>query len=164
MTIGENYLANIKTELIRYKKLAEKSMQQLPDKHLFYTKNDNTNSIAVIVKHMHGNMLSRWSNFLTTDGEKPWRKRDGEFENTITTREELDQLWHEGWQCVLSAIDPLNEQHLTQTVHIRGEACTVLEAINRQLAHYSYHVGQIVFAAKELTENEWTSLSIPKKK
>lgn len=164
MTIGATYLKNVKQVLLGYKKVAEKAIEQLEPAQLFFVHNDDSNSIASIVKHMHGNMLSRWASFLTTDGEKPWRQRDAEFENSITDKKEVLRQWEEGWGCLFAAIDPLNEDQLLEIVYIREEAHTVLDAINRQLAHYSYHVGQIVFAAKQLKNGEWTSLSIPKKK
>ncbi len=164
MTIAENYLQNVKKEFLRYKSLGEKAMEQLNPVQLFYAKNEDSNSIANIVKHMYGNMLSRWTDFLTTDGEKDWRNRDGEFEMAVTDKKEVLRQWEEGWACVFAATDPLTEDQLLQTVYIRSEALTVLDAINRQLAHYSYHIGQIVFAAKELKEGEWNSLSIPRRK
>lgn len=164
MTIADNYFKSTKAEFLRYKSLAEKAIDQLEPNQVFFAANEDSNSIASIIKHMHGNMLSRWTDFLTTDGEKPWRKRDEEFENSIITKEEIIKRWGEGWKCLFNALDALTEAHLTQTVHIRNEPLTVLDAINRQLAHYSYHVGQIVFAAKQLKKESWNSLSIPRKK
>lgn len=139
-------------------------MEQLQPEQLFVSVNDDTNSIATIVKHISGNMLSRWSDFLTSDGEKEWRNRDGEFEPTIKTKDELLTIWNQGWECFLNAINSLTPEQLTEIIYIRNEGHTVVEAINRQLAHYPYHVGQIVFYAKMLKESEWTSLSIPKHK
>jgi hypothetical protein len=126
--------------------------------------NEDTNSIATIVKHLSGNMLSRWTDFLTSDGEKEWRNRDAEFEATIKTKEELLNVWNRGWDCFFEALNELKPEQLSTIIYIRNEGHTVIEAINRQLAHYPYHVGQIVFYAKMLKESEWTSLSIPKYK
>lgn len=164
MNSGSLYLKSAKAEFLRYKKLGEKAMDQLEPAQLFYAGNGDSNSIAVIVQHMHGNMMSRWTDFLNSDGEKSWRMRDAEFENTIRSKEELLQLWEEGWACLFAATDPLNAEILTATVYIRNEPLSVIDAINRQLAHYSYHVGQIVFAAKQLKSSAWDSLSIPKNK
>lgn len=163
MTVSSHYLDNMKKLYRYYKVLAEKAMQQLEPHQLLYTHNEESNSIATIVKHMHGNMLSRWTDFLTSDGEKPGRNRDGEFKNDLSA-EKVFELWEEGWACVFSALDNLDDDQLLFTVYIRKEAHTVMEAINRQLAHYSYHAGQIVYAAKMLKQGEWQSLSIPRKK
>jgi hypothetical protein len=163
MNVSFHYLDNMKKLYRYYKLLAEKAMQQLEPQQLLYSHNVDSNSIATIVKHMHGNMLSRWTDFLTTDGEKPNRNRDGEFENDLSA-EKVFELWEEGWACVFSALDNIEEDQLLFTVYIRKEAHTVMEAINRQLAHYSYHAGQIVYAAKMLKQGEWQSLSIPRKK
>ena len=164
MDIGNNYLESVKKQFHQYKSLGEKAIQQLETQQLFFSKNEHTNSIAVIVKHMHGNMLSRWTDFLTTDGEKPWRKRDDEFEDAGTDKAEVIKNWEDGWTCFFTAINSLCADQLSETIFIRGEAHTVMGAINRQLAHYSYHVGQIVFAAKQLKEGNWDSLSIAKRK
>ena len=135
-------------DLLRYyKKLTERAMQQVNDEQLFATLDREMNSIAIIVKHMAGNMRSRWMDFLTTDGEKPDRNRDTEFENPPATREALLTLWNEGWNCLFYALEPLSEQDLQRTVTIRGEAHSVMQAINRQLTHYAYHCGQIVLLA-----------------
>ena len=147
-----------------YKLLGEKSFAQVSDEQLFWQYNEDSNSIATIVKHLRGNMMSRWTDFLTTDGEKEWRKRDEEFENNITTREEMMKQWNEGWDCFLGALESLEPQQLSEIIYIRNEGHTVIEAINRQLAHYPYHIGQIVFYAKQLKNSEWNSLSIPKNK
>jgi len=163
MNVSFHYLDNMKKLYRYYKLLAEKAMQQLEPQQMLYSHNVDSNSIATIVKHMHGNMLSRWTDFLTTDGEKPNRNRDGEFENDLSA-EKVFELWEEGWACVFSALDNIEEDQLLFTVYIRKEAHTVMEAINRQLAHYSYHAGQIVYAAKMLKQGEWQSLSIPRKK
>jgi hypothetical protein len=145
-----------------YKKLGERAMAQVSDEQLFTTLDDEMNSIAVIVKHMAGNMRSRWTDFLTTDGEKPDRARDSEFVAPPTTREGVMKLWEEGWACVFAAIEPLTEADANRKVTIRGEAHSVTQAINRQLAHYPYHVGQIVMLAKHLQHEKWTSLSVPR--
>ena len=164
METNNNYLESVKKQFLYYKTLGEKAMEQLEPEQLFVLTNDDTNSIAVIVKHISGNMLSRWTDFLTSDGEKEWRNRDDEFENTIETKEELFQLWNKGWKCLFDAINPLMEEQLTTIIYIRNEGHTVMEAINRQLAHYPYHIGQIVFYAKMLKNTNWDSLSIPKNK
>ncbi|HRH58422.1 MAG TPA: DUF1572 domain-containing protein [Chitinophagales bacterium] len=158
------YLISVKKLFAYYKKLGDDAMAQVADEKLFFQTNEDSNSIAIIVQHLAGNMLSRWTDFLTTDGEKEWRNRDAEFEVTINTREELISFWNRGWKCLLDALEPLTESDLDKIVYIRNEGHTVLEAINRQLAHYPYHVGQIVFLAKMLNDNEWKSLSIPKNK
>jgi len=164
MEINKNYLESVKKQFLYYKTIGEKAMHQLEPEQLFVSVNDDTNSIAVIVKHLSGNMLSRWTDFLTSDGEKEWRNRDDEFEATIKTKEELMTLWDKGWNCFFEAINALTPEQLSQIIYIRNEGHTVMEAINRQLAHYPYHVGQIVFYAKMLKKSDWTSLSIPKNK
>ena len=150
-----------------YKRLAERAMEQCPDEGLFATLDAESNSIAIIVKHMAGNMRSRWTDFLTSDGEKPDRHRDTEFENAPTTRAELLALWERGWQCVFTAIEPLTDGDLGRTVTIRTEPHSVMQAINRQVAHYAHHAGQILFAAKHFTTaktGKWESLSVPRGK
>lgn len=164
MENSNTYLESCKRLFLYYKTLGEKAMEQLEDEQLFFAANEDTNSIAVIVQHLSGNMLSRWTDFLTSDGEKDWRNRDGEFELSIHTKEELLKLWKKGWDCLFTAINALTEEQLTQIVYIRNEGHTVLDAINRQLAHYPYHIGQMVFYAKMLKKTEWSSLSIPKNK
>lgn len=156
------FIASIRKEFERYKLLGEKTFLQLSDAQLFHLVNEQSNSIAIIVQHLHGNMLSRWTDFLTTDGEKTWRKRDEEFEQSISDRSQLLSLWEEGWTCLFAALYSLTESDLSRVIHIRGEAHTVLSAIHRQLAHYAYHVGQIVFMGKMLAEN-WETLSIAKR-
>jgi hypothetical protein len=145
-----------------YKKLAEAAMQQVTDEQLLTVLDPEMNSITQTVKHMAGNMRSRWTDFLTSDGEKPDRSRDSEFEKPPSSREELIALWGSGWNCLFSALDALTEVDMTRTVYIRGEAHSVMQAINRQIAHYAYHCGQIVFLAKHLQHSEWKSLSIPR--
>jgi hypothetical protein len=168
MTVSEDFLRSANRQFLYYKTLGEKAMDQLEPEQLFVVLNDDTNSIATIVKHLHGNMLSRWTNFLTTDGEKESRNRDGEFDSSTTlsnqTKEHVLKLWNEGWDCLVKALTDLKPEDLSHVIYIRNEGHTALEAINRQLAHYPYHVGQIVFYAKLLKKTEWTSLSIPKNK
>lgn len=164
MEANVSYLESVKKQFLYYKTLGEKAFKQVEPEQLFVALNENTNSIAVIVKHLSGNMLSRWTDILTTDGEKEWRNRDDEFEDTIKTKEELLAFWNKGWDCFLNTLDTLETNHLSQIIYIRNEGHTVIEAINRQLAHYPYHIGQIVFYAKLLKSGEWDSLSIPKNK
>ena len=147
-----------------YKKLAESAMEQVTDDQLFTALDEEMNSIAIIVKHMAGNMRSRWTDFLTTDGEKPNRNRDSEFVEPPATRSDLMKLWNQGWDVVFHALEPLTDSDLGRTVAIRGEPHSVMQAINRQLAHYSYHLGQIVFLAKHFKSSEWKSLSVPRNK
>jgi hypothetical protein len=157
-----DYLESVKKQFEYYKMLGEKTFSQVPDEKLFWQYNEDSNSIATIVKHLWGNMLSRWTDFLTSDGEKEWRNRDAEFENDVQSRQELLDKWNEGWTCLFQAINSLTAEDLDKIIYIRNQGHTVMEAINRQLAHYPYHVGQIVFLGKMLAENGWTSLSIPK--
>lgn len=146
-----------------YRKLGEGAMEQVTDEQLFVTLDEEMNSIAIIVKHMAGNMRSRWSDFLTSDGEKPDRNRDSEFEAPPAPREAVLKLWHEGWNLVFAALAPLSEQDMSRTITIRGEPHSVMQAINRQIAHYAYHCGQIVFLAKHLQNEDWKSLSVPRR-
>ena len=176
MKVSEDFLRSANRQFLYYKTLGEKAIDQLEPEQLFVSLNDDTNSITTIVKHLHGNMLSRWTDFLTTDGEKEWRNRDAEFdENTSTTlsvterKIELLKKWNEGWECLFNTLNSLKPEDLSKIIYIRNEGHTVLEAINRQLAHYPYHVGQMVFYAKILKKSDpmaigWTSLSIPKNK
>lgn len=145
-----------------YKSLGDRTIQQVEDAALFYQFNEESNSIAIIIRHLHGNMVSRWTEFLTADGEKEWRNRDAEFEVVATTREELMALWESGWQCLFKALNALTPADLDKVVYIRNQGHTVEEAIHRQLAHYPYHVGQMVYIGKMLCRTEWQSLSIPK--
>ena len=147
-----------------YKKLAERAMEQVTDEQLFALLDEDANSIAVIVKHMAGNMRSRWTDFLTSDGEKPDRNRETEFEDPPATREALIELWERGWGLVFGALEPLTDADLGRTVMIRGEAHSVMQAINRQIAHYAHHAGQIVVLAKHFQAGRWKSLSIPRGK
>lgn len=162
--ITDDYLNSVRKQFEYYKQLGDKTFAQLKDEHLFWAFNEDSNSIAVIVKHLSGNMLSRWTDFLTTDGEKEWRNRDSEFEDSITTRKDLVDQWNEGWKCFLDVLNALKTEDLDKIIYIRNQGHSVMEAINRQLAHYPYHVGQIVFIGKMLAENGWNSLSIPKGK
>src|SRR3984957_6249991 len=156
------------SDLFRYcKKLGERAIEQCPDSGLFSTIDAESNSIAIIVKHVCGNMRSRWTDFLTTDGEKPERNRDSEFEEPPKNRAELMAMWERGWKILFDALEPLAEADLARTVTIRTEPHSVMQAINRQIAHYSYHVGQIVFLAKHFaasTAGSWKSLTVPRKK
>jgi hypothetical protein len=163
--IVQNYFEDAISSFKSYKKLADKAIAQLKDEEFFVTLDEEANSIAVIMKHMAGNMFSRWTDFLTTDGEKPDRNRDMEFvieENT--TKDDVLNYWERGWACVFAAIEPLKLEDFEKTVMIRGEEHTIVMAINRQLTHYAYHVGQIVFLAKHFRSREWNSLSIPRNK
>lgn len=147
-----------------YKSLADKSLATLTEEQIFFSLNENSNSIAIIMKHMSGNMLSRWTDFLTSDGEKEWRNRDTEFEDSFLDKSTLFTYWEKGWDCLFAALNSLEANQLEQIVYIRNQGQTVNEAINRQIAHYAYHVGQIVFLAKYFQNENWVSLSIPKNK
>lgn len=164
-SLAQHYLNDTLRTFRDYKKLAEGAFAQISDEEFFKTIDDETNSIAVNIKHMAGNMISRWTDFLTTDGEKPERDRDIEFVMLPgTTKDEMGAYWEQGWERVFDAIRPLRPEDLLRTVMIRGQEHTVLQAINRQLAHYAYHTGQIVFLAKHFKSNEWQSLSVPRNK
>lgn len=156
------YLDNTRKLFAYYRSLGEKALRQLRDDQLFYRPNEASNSIAVIVQHLAGNMQSRFTNFLTEDGEKSWRDRDREFDVMTTTADELWQQWNKGWACFEDALNSLQENDLDKIVYIRNEGHTVLEALNRQLAHYPYHIGQMIYIAKMLSDENWESLSIPK--
>jgi len=147
-----------------YKELGDQSLAQLSEDHIFWQYNTESNSIAIIIKHVAGNMLSRWTNFLTEDGEKPWRNRDLEFENDFKTKEEVLEYWEKGWICLFGALGQINDENISATIFIRGEAHSVLDAVFRQLAHYPYHIGQIVYIAKMLKNNDWVTLSIARNK
>ena len=163
--IAQDYLDDARKAMRAYKKLAEKALEQLQDDEYFITLDDEANSIAVVMKHIGGNMISRWTDFLTSDGEKADRNRDYEFIILPeTTKDDVRAYWERGWQCVFDALDPLRSEDLAKTVLIRGEAHTVVQAINRQLMHYAYHIGQIVFLAKHFRVTDWRSLSIPRNK
>jgi hypothetical protein len=162
-----SYVSDTTSIFSYYKKLGERAIEQCPDEDLFSVPDGESNSIAIIVKHLAGNMRSRWTDFLTTDGEKPDRNRDSEFEDAPKTRKGLLELWENGWKSVFDALEPLSDADLARTVTIRTEPHSVMQAINRQVAHYTYHVGQIVFLAKHfaaLKNGSWKSLSVPRGK
>ncbi len=159
---GTEYLQTAIKRLRYYKELGEKTFDQLSEAELHYAPNAASNSIAVIIQHMAGNMLSRWTNFLTEDGEKPWRQRDEEFEVHNYSKQQLLEMWEKGWNCFLDALAPLTENDLLKTIYIREEPLLVIDAINRQLAHYPYHVGQIIYIGKLIKDAGWQSLSIEK--
>lgn len=148
--------------MLYYKQLGDKAMSQLSDEALFWQYNEESNSIAIIVQHLAGNMKSRFTDFLTSDGEKSWRNRDAEFVPVIHDRKSLEEEWESGWKIVLDTINSLTDADLERIIYIRNEGHTVMEAFNRQLAHYPYHIGQMVFIAKMLTNKDWQSLSIPR--
>jgi len=161
--LADHYLEDALANFRDYKKLAEKALDQTADEELFLSLDEEANSIAVIMKHMSGNMVSRWTDFLTTDGEKPDRNRDTEFVVAPGTgREDLLTVWERGWNCLFMALEPLTADDFSRKVLIRGEEHSVAEAISRQLTHYAYHIGQIVFLAKHFRSKEWKSLSIPR--
>jgi hypothetical protein len=165
LDVAAHYLDEARRQLRGHKRMGENAMNQLRDEHFFVTLDPEANSIATLVKHLSGNMRSRFTDFLTSDGEKPDRFRDREFELTpSTTRADVMKWWEEGWACVSTAIDPLKPEDVMHTVAIRGEPHTVLQAINRQIAHYAQHIGQIVFLAKHFRSSEWKTLSIPRGK
>lgn len=161
-SLGKDFLQTAVKRLKYYKDLGDKTFEQLHDWDFHYQPNDDSNSIAIIIQHMAGNMLSRWTNFLTEDGEKEWRNRDAEFEVTKQSKKELLELWEKGWSCFLDTLHSLRKKDLKKVVTIRKEELTVVDAINRQLAHYPYHVGQIVYIAKIIKSKNWKNLSIPK--
>lgn len=162
MSVGKAFLSSAIKRFKEYKALGDKTFAQLDGNTMLWQPNKASNSIAVIIRHMHGNMLSRWTNFLTEDGEKSWRQRDAEFEKQDLSAEQLQQLWNEGWELLLATLESLDEDDLLRTVTIRSQPLQVVDAINRQLAHYSYHVGQIVYVGRWIKEDAWQSLSIPK--
>lgn len=160
----ESYLNSVVKQFKYYKMLGEKAMEQLQEEQLFRKYNEESNSIAILVNHITGNILSRFTDFLTTDGEKPWRNRDAEFTNPFNSKEELMNRWNEGWECLLKTLEQLSDADLERIVYIRNDGHTVIEAINRQLAHYPYHIGQMVFVAKMLKNEDWQTLSIARNK
>lgn len=145
-----------------YKSLGDKTFDQLTNEQMFWQYNEESNSIAIIVKHLAGNMLSRWTNFLTEDGEKSWRNRDEEFVNTFKTKDEVLDYWERGWKCLFEALNQINDENIYSTIYIRGEAHSVIDAVFRQLAHYPYHIGQVVYIAKMMKNEDWSTLSIAK--
>jgi hypothetical protein len=161
MTLGEEYLRTV-SRLRYYKQLGEKTFEQLEEKDFHWQPSSESNSIAVIIQHLSGNMLSRWTNFLTEDGEKDWRQRDDEFESHDYSKQQLIDIWNKGWDCLLNELDSLTEADLLKTVYIRKEPLSAIDAITRQVAHYSYHVGQIVYIGRIIKNENWKNLSIPK--
>jgi hypothetical protein len=164
LELTTSYIKDATDVFKHYKRLAERSMEQAPDEALVAALDGESNSIAVIVKHMAGNMRSRWTDFLTTDGEKADRNRDTEFETPPQTRAEILVMWEGGWKCLFDALEPLTDADMNRTVKIRSEAHSVMQAINRQVAHYSYHVGQIVFLAKHFAGGKWKAVTVPRGK
>lgn len=164
MNTAAIYLDSAKKRFLSYKELGEKSIAQVDDQQIHWKPEENSNSITIIVKHMSGNMLSRFTDFLTTDGEKPWRERDAEFEEENCSKAQLLAVWEKGWKCLMDTLNSLQEEDLSKIVYIRKEPLPVVDALNRQLAHHAYHVGQIVYIAKALKADNWQSLSIPKKR
>lgn len=164
LSAGTIFLQSAVKRLEYYKELADKTFTTLTDADFHYQPNGESNSIAIIIQHVSGNMFSRWTEFLTTDGEKEWRSRDQEFEVINATKEQLVAIWENGWAVCLNAIKALTEDDLLKTIYIRQEPLTVIDAINRQLAHYPYHVGQIIYVAKIIRNEQWESLSIPRNK
>ncbi|MBC7872909.1 MAG: DUF1572 family protein [Ferruginibacter sp.] len=161
-SLGKEFLATAISRLKYYKDLGDKTFEQLNDWDFHYQPNEESNSIAIIIQHMAGNMLSRWTDFLTEDGEKNWRQRDDEFTVHEYRKHQLLELWEKGWTCVFTAMEALKKKDLKKTILIRQEPLTVIDAIHRQLAHYPYHVGQIIHTAKILKGKNWKNLSIPK--
>lgn len=159
-----SFLDNVRKQFEYYKMLGDKTFAQIPDEALFWQPSAESNSISTIVKHLWGNMRSRWIDFLTSDGEKPWRDRETEFDQDLHSREEVIQKWEEGWNCLFTALNQLSEEDLEKIIYIRNQGHTVAEAIHRQLAHYPYHIGQIVFIGKMIAQESWKSLSIPRGK
>lgn len=160
--IGEEYLKTVIRRLKYYKQLGEQTFDQLEGEDFHWQPTSESNSIAVIIQHMAGNMLSRWTNFLTEDGEKDWRQRDDEFEVHHYSKQVLIDLWNKGWECFLDTINSLKSDDLLKTIYIRKEPLTVVDAINRQLAHYPYHIGQIIYTGRMIKNENWKNLSIPK--
>ncbi len=162
MSLGIEFLNSAIKRLRYYKDLGDKTFAQLKDEDLHFTPNAESNSIALIIQHTAGNMLSRWTDFLTTDGEKDWRNRDTEFEEQNLTTQQLIDFWQKGWDCLFNSLHALTEEDLLKTIYIRSEGLLVIDAINRQMAHYPYHVGQIIYLAKVIKNEEWQNLSIAK--
>lgn len=160
--MNKNYIESIQKQFIYYKTLGDKTFDQINDKEIHWQFNNESNSIAIIVKHIVGNMLSRWTNFYSEDGEKEWRKRDTEFEDTYTSKAVMIEAWYKGWVCLFDVVNNLNPEDLQRIIYIRNEGHTVIEAINRQLCHYAYHIGQLVFVGRMIKGETWESLSIPK--
>jgi hypothetical protein len=161
-SIGEEYLSTTIKRLKYYKQLGDQTFDQLNEQDFHWQPSSESNSIAVIIQHVAGNMLSRWTNFLTEDGEKEWRRRDDEFEIHNYSKQQLLETWNEGWKCFIDALGSLMADDLLKTIYIRKEPLTVIDAINRQLAHYPYHIGQIVYIGRLVKNENWKNLSIPK--
>ena len=161
-TVETYFLQSAIKRLSYYKQLGDKTFEQLNDAEFHFQPNEESNSIAIIIQHTAGNMLSRWTDFLTTDGEKEWRNRDTEFEEQHLTKTQLVAFWKKGWDCLLNTLNSLTEEDLLKTIYIRSEGLLVIDAINRQLAHYPYHVGQIIYMAKIIKNKDWQTLSIAK--
>lgn len=162
MSFSKNFIESAVSEFRRYKTLGDKTFTQLSDKDIHWQNGDYDNSIAIIVKHLSGNMLSRWTNFLTKDGEKTWRNRDTEFEESPTTKAEMIVIWEKGWNCLFDAMDTVTEENFNQKIKIRNENHSIIEAVHRQLAHYAGHIGQIIYIGRMIKGKNWQSLSIPK--
>ncbi len=162
MNLGTEFLNSAIKRLGYYKELGDKTFAKLKEEDFHFKPNAESNSIALIIQHTAGNMLSRWTDFLTTDGEKDWRNRDSEFEEQNLTKQQLISFWQKGWDCLLNTLHALTEEDLLKTIYIRTEGLLVMDAINRQLAHYPYHVGQIIYLAKVIKNEEWQNLSIAK--
>jgi hypothetical protein len=162
MSLATTYLQSVIKRFNIYKELGEKTFEQLSNEDFHFKPNEESNSIAVIIQHMAGNMLSRWTDFLTSDGEKEWRSRDNEFNNQNLTKSQLIDLWQKGWDCCLNTLNSLTEDDLLKTIHIRSQELIAIDAINRQLTHYPSHVGQIMYIGKIIKNKNWQSLSIAK--
>ncbi|AMQ07101.1 DUF1572 family protein [Sporosarcina psychrophila] len=162
MSIGTEYLRVVRERFIGLKGQGEKTFDQLNEDDFHWTSNDDSNSIAILILHLSGNMVSRWTDFLTTDGEKPDRNRDGEFETKRLLKAQLMDHWEHGWCVFFDALESLHEQDLEKNIHIRGQAHSVIDAIERQMAHYAIHIGQVMFIGKQIKGEQWKSLSIPK--
>lgn len=162
MSLGKEYLSTVIKRLKYYKDLGEKTFEQLDDKDFHFLPTSESNSIAIIVQHLAGNMLSRFTNFLTEDGEKEWRQRDDEFEVHNYSKQQVIDIWNKGWECCFHALESLTENDLMTIIYIRKEPLTVVDAINRQLAHYPYHIGQIIYIGRMIKDKDWKNLSIPK--
>ena len=161
-SLGKEFLLTATRRVKYYKDLADKTFDQLNDADFHYQFNEESNSIAVIIQHMSGNMLSRWTNVLTEDGEKEWRQRDDEFSIHDYSKKQLLDIWEKGWKCFINALESLTEEDLLKTIYIRKESLTVIDAINRQLVHYPYHIGQIVYVGRMIRDHDWKNLSVPK--
>lgn len=164
MSVGTEYLRVISERFKNIKSLGDRTFEQLSEEDIHWSMNEDSNSVAVIVKHLSGNMISRWTDFLDSDGEKPYRKREQEFENDITSKKDMIEILEKGWSILFKTLYSLKESDLMKDVYIRGEKHSVIDAIERQLAHYSYHIGQIVYIGKQLKGENWDSLSIPRGK